>query len=196
MAARGTPRRPYLGHKGEHFFSNWEGVDWEGHFCDKMHDYKLLCEMTLKGLVGSLSHEGMYKAWSTKKKDALHRADCKAYGIFHAFYSSDDNPPPWRLTKDQLHICDMRVRSMWWPHYMDPLSFGGHSFWTHSDRMSKCKHKAYALLVIIPTCLDGFVPEVHTALLMTVSALRHLGGQVYCLHEARRRGFTPGFSMT
>ena len=191
MAARGTPKRPFLGHKGLHFLSEWEGVDWEGNTCDIMHDIKLICDMSLKCLVGTGSREGMYKEWSNKKKDDLHRQDCKAYDIFNAFHSSD-NPPPWRLSKEQLHICDMRVQSMWWPHYMDPLSFKGHSFWTHSDRMSKCKHKRYALLVIIPTCLRGFVTEVHTALLMLTSALRRLSGQVFCLEEAKQRGIVPG----
>ena len=68
MADRGRPTRPFLGHKGTHFLAEWEGVDWEGNFCDKMHDYKLLCEMSLKGLVGANSSNGMYKAWATKKK--------------------------------------------------------------------------------------------------------------------------------
>lgn len=194
MAARGTLRRPFMGHKGVSFFSTWEGVDWAGNFCDKMHDVKLLCEMTLKGLVGTGSSNGMYKEWATKKRDTCHREDCKAYGIFHAFHSSENTPPPWRLSKEDLQICDMRVRSMWWPHYMDPLSYAGHSFWTHPDRIWKCKHKHYAMLVILPTCLRGFVKEVHTALLMLTSALRRLGGQVICVEEARRRGIVPGFS--
>jgi len=192
MAARGTPATPFLGHKGQHFFSLWEGFDWDGNTCDKMHDGKLICEMTLKGVVGTRSRQGMYKEWSSKKKDALHRADCKAFGIFHEFHSSDDSAPPWRLTKEQVHMCDMRVRSMWWPHYMDPLCFKGHSFWTHSDRMYKCKHKLFALLVIIPTCLHGFIPEVHTALLVITTSMRRLGGQVVCLEEAMRRGIVPG----
>ena len=59
MAARGTPKKPFLGHKGEHFLCKWEGVDWAGNFCDKMHDYKLICEMTLKCLVGNRSHQGI-----------------------------------------------------------------------------------------------------------------------------------------
>ena len=122
MAARGTPARPFIGHKGLSFFSTWEGVDWAGSICDIMHDVKLLCEMVLKGLVGTGSSNGMYKEWGTKNRDSLHREDCKAYGIFHAFHSSDNTPPPWRLSKEELQICDMRVRSMWWSHYMDPLS--------------------------------------------------------------------------
>ena len=192
MVARATVTRPFAGHKGEHFFSTWEGVDWDGNTCDKMHDYKLLCEMVLKGLVGRGSSNGWYKEWSSKDKDGRHRQDCRFFQIFEEFYSSDESSPPWRLSKQEVGLCDMRVRSMWWPHYMDALSFGGHSFWTHSDRLWKCSHKTYALMVILPTCLYGFVPEVHTALLVLVSALRRLGGQVFCLEEARRRGFTPG----
>ena len=193
MADRGRPTRPFLGHKGTHFLAEWEGVDWEGNFCDKMHDYKLLCEMSLKGLVGANSSNGMYKAWATKKKDSLHRQDCHAYDIFREFADDDDCPPPWRLSKQEVKTCDVRVLSMWWPHHMDPPCFGGHSFWTHSDRISKCKHKGYVFLTIIPTCLYGCgVPEVHTALLVLISALRRLGGQVYCLEEARRRRFIPG----
>ena len=67
MAARGTAARPFLGHKGEHFLCTWEGVDWEGHTCDKMYDYKLLCECGLKGMVGDRSKQGMYAAWSLVK---------------------------------------------------------------------------------------------------------------------------------
>ena len=193
MVARARPRRPFLGHKGEHFLSKWEGVDWEGNTCDRMHDLKLIYEMTVKCLVGTHSSHGMYSEWSSKRKDSSHREDCKAYGMFTEFHSVN-NPPPWRLTKDQLHICDLRVKSMWWPHYMDPICWGGHSFWTHSDRAWKCKHKVYSLLVILPTCLRGFVPEVHTALLMMTSALRQLGGQALCVEEARKRGIVPGFS--
>ena len=68
MAARATVTRPFLGHKGVNFFSTWEGVDWDGHTCDKMHDYKLLCEMVLKGLVGPGSSHGWYQEWRGKKR--------------------------------------------------------------------------------------------------------------------------------
>ena len=196
MAARGTAARPFLGHKGEHFLATWAGVDWDGSTCDPMHDFKLLCECILKGVVGGRSNEGMYKAWSSKRKDAKHRADCKAYNIFRAFHSSPDSSPPWRLSRDELRICDLRVRSMWWPSYMDPLAHHNHSFWTHSDRIWKACHKAYAVLVIIPTCLIGFVPAVHTSLLMLVSSLRRLDGQVICAYEAKRQRLVPGLTRS
>ena len=191
MAERGTPARPFLGHKGKPFLEQWEGVDWEGSTCDKMHDMKLACEMALKCMVGNRSPNGFYKKWTTASKDSKHRLDCIAYDIFPSFHVPDSSPP-WRLSREQLNVCDLRVRSMWWPHYIDPLAFGGHSFWTHSDRVWKAAHKAYALLVIIPTCLRGCVPALHTALLVFVTAVCRLGGEVACYHEARRRGFIPG----
>ena len=76
---------------------------------------------------------------------------------------------------------------------MDPPCYGNHSFWTHSDRIWKAKHKGYVFTCLLPTCLYGcHVPEVHTALLMLVSALRSLAGEVICLAEATRRLFVPG----
>ena len=191
MAARGTRARPFLGHKGQHFMYTWEGFDWDGNVCDKMHDYKLLCEMSLKGLVGNRSSNGMYKAWSSKKKDAKHRDDCIAFDIFPEFHAPDSSPP-WRLSVEEVNTCDLRVRSMWWPSYMDPLAYDGHSFMTHSDRIWKASHKAYALLVILPTVLIGFVPALHTAFLMLLSGLRRLAGQVLCVREAKRRHMIPG----
>ena len=193
MIARAVPTRPFLGHKGPHFLSEWEGFDWDGNFCDKMHDYKLFCEMLLKCLVGTNSSHDMYKAWATKRKDYFHRQDCRAYQIFEEFCSDDDSPPPWRLSKQEVVMCDLRVRSIWWPHDMDPPCYGDHSFWTHSDRIWKAKHKGYVFTCLLPTCLYRCcVPEVHTALLMLVSALRSLEGQVICLAEAKRRLFVPG----
>ena len=196
MIGRARPNRPFLGHKGDHFLAQWEGVDWSGNFCDKMHDIKLLCEMSCKGLVGAHSSQGMYKSWATKRKDASHRQDCRAYNIFADFHSNADSPPPWRLSKEEVDLCDRRVQSTWWPHNMDAPCFGGHSFWTHSDRMWKAKHKRYVFLTVIPTCLHGCsVLEVHTALLVLISALRRLGGEVICIVEARRRHFVSGFRM-
>ena len=156
------------------------------------NDRKLLCEMTLKGLVGSGSKNGMYKTWTTCQKDDKHRQDCRAFDIFPEFTADDDSSPPWRLSPQELALCDRRVLSMWWPHYMDPVAFEGHSFWTHSDRIWKCRHKAFVFCVILPTCLHQCVPAVHTAILIIASALRGLAGQVYCDHETTRRGFVPG----
>ena len=191
MVARATATRPFAGHKViEHFFSKWDSVDWDGNTCDKMHDYKLLCEMLCKGLVGRGSSNGWYKEWSSKDKDARHRQDCKFFQIFEEFYSSDESSPPWRLSKEELRECDRRVRGLTtWIHWVLAATRSGLTV-TGSGNVRD--HKTYALMVILPTCLYGFVPAVHTALLVLVSALRRLGGQVFCLEESRRRGFIPG----
>ncbi len=145
--------------------------------------------MLLKGLVGRGTN-GMYKGWN--KKDANHRRDCEAFDIFSTFRTGADTLPLWRLRKDDVNILDMRVRSMWWPHYTDKVCKKTHSFWTHSDRMWKSSHKYYILMVLLPTCLHGFVPAVHNTILMIVYALRRLAGQVLCKAEAQTRGVLPG----
>ena len=63
---------------------------------------------------------------------------------------------------------------------------------THSDRMWKADHKCYILNVILPTCLHGFVREVHMALLIIANSLRRLDGDVICAEEADHRGLEPG----
>lgn len=87
---------------------------------------------------------------------------------------------------------DRRVRSMWWPHYTDRLTRDGVSFWKKSDRMWKAKHKIFALLVILPTCLHGYVKPAHMAILMIVDALRRLFGMKFCADECRKRGIEIG----
>jgi len=188
MAAQATPGRPFCGHKMAPLLSNWVGHSVRGHNCDPMHDVSRFVGMLLKGLVGKGS-EGMYKSW---QKDEQHRADCLAYGIFHDFAHGDVDLPPWRLLRDEVRLLDEKVRSIWTPHYVEPLSRDGHSFFTHSDRMWKCKHKATILMVLLPTLLEDLVPAVHEAILLLVWALRRLDGQVVSVEEAVRLGVTPG----
>ena len=47
-------------------------------------------------------------------------------------------------------------------------------------------------MVLLPTLLHGFVPAVHTAILMIVDALRRLDGQVVSISEARHLRVEPG----
>ena len=130
-----------------------------------------------------------YKSWGAR--DEQHRADCQAYNIFHNF-ANHGRRPPWRLSKEALNTMDRRVRAMWWPHYTDRLTHDTASFWKKSDRMWKAKHKLFALLVILPTCLHGYVKATHTAILVTVDALRRLFGMRFCAKECRRRGIEIG----
>ena len=75
---------------------------------------------------------------------------------------------------------------------MHKLCSEGFSFWKKPDRCWKSAHKSYIFLVLLPTCLWGFVPAVHTALLVLVYALRRLDGQVVSAAEASRLGIEPG----
>ena len=182
-----TKSRPHRGHKGLPFMSLWTGVDWEGNVCDIMHDYKTVCEMLLKGLVGKGQH-GWYKSW---KDDNIHRTDCKVFGVFPEIYD-EDVQLPWRLGKDDIAILDQRVRDMMWPHYMDILLKKGVSFWRKSETCPKCKDKSYIFLVLLPTLLRGFVPSVHRAILTLVYGLRLLDGQVVSAAEAEEIGVMAG----
>jgi len=191
MVRLARPNKPFCGHKGPSFLHKWTGADWGRSMCDEMHDKKAVCEMLLKGLVGK-GRDGMYKSWQSLKKDIKHRKDCEIYEIFEDFVNDPESLPPWRLSREAVGILDMRVRGMWWPHYIDILAKDGHSFWTHSDRMYKCANKSYVLMVLLPTCLCGFVPAVHQAILLIVNALRHLAGQVFSKYEATSRSVFPG----
>lgn len=122
----------------------------------------------------------------------LDRNDCHAYGVFPEFANGTDNLPPWRLSKEAVKVMDSRVCSMWWAHYTDMLCEDGHSFWTHSDKMYKSIHKFFVLMVILPTCLKGYVPKVHAAILVIVNALRRLDGQVLSVEEATKLGVELG----
>ena len=178
---------PYRGHKAEPFMILWRSVDWEGNICDMMHDIKCTCAMLLKCLVGSNSSHGMYKSW---KKDDKHRMECAVFGIFQEVV--DGGPLPWRLTKEDLKTVNKRICSMWWPHYMDKLCSDGYSFFIKSNRAWKCRNVTYVFLVLLTTCLRGFVPAVHRALLVLVYALRRLDGQVVSKAEAESLGLAPG----
>ena len=182
-----TKTNPFLGHKGQPFLSLWRGVDWEGSIADIMHDYKTICEMLLKVLVGKGSY-GYYKNWD---KDKDHRLDCKVYDTFAEVFDNDVKLP-WRLSQDDVLILDQRVRDMWWPHYMDKLCRNGYSFWRKPDRVSKCIHKAYIFIVLLPSLLTGFVSSVHRALLTLVYGLRLLDGQFVSYKEATILGVEAG----
>ena len=66
------------------------------------------------------------------------------------------------------------------------------SFWKQSDTMWKCSQKRYIFEVLLPTCLHGFVPAVHNAILMLVYSLRRLHGKVISVSEAISLGVLPG----
>ena len=172
----------------DRFLSRWTGVDWAGSACDMMHDLKGFCDMLLKGLVGIGQH-GIYKGWN---KDAQHRDDCEAFGIFREFHEGDVELPPWRLSREAVELLDITVKNMWVPHYTEKLYTSSGSFWIQSDVMWKCRHKYHIVMTLLPTLLSGFVPAVHEAVLMIVYSLRRLIGQCISASEAHQCGVLPG----
>jgi len=191
MVSLTTGGHTCFGHKGQRFLRKWIGVDWSGSVLEVMHDRKTFCDMLLKGIVGHGQH-GMYKSWG---KDDEHREDCAVYDIFPEFYQQPGSLPPWRLSKRELATVDARILSMWWPHYTDLLFKKDGSFWKHSDTMWKCAHKRYVLMVLLPTCLHGFVPALHQAILMIVYCMRRLDGLVISVLEALALGVDPGCNV-
>ena len=185
-ASIGTTKKPYCGHKGAPFLSRWHGFTWTN-MADLMHDMKGVCEMTLKIIVGKGKH-GMYASW---KHDEKHRFECHACKMFPGI-RDPTSPLPWRLTKDQLKIVNERVCAMWWPHHVHRLAKRRCSFFIKSCRAWKSRDKLTVFLVILPTCLRGFVPAVHQSILTIAYALRRLEGQVVSADEAKRLGVVPG----
>ena len=146
-----TRSRPVRGHKGIPLMSSWPSFSWDMGTCDPMHDLKNVCDMVLKGTVGKGRH-GMYQHWKPNY-DYNHRLHCEVHNIFPEVHD-ENNPLPWRLTRQDVIDLDTRVRNMWWPHYMDVVCRNGFSFWRKSNRMWKCSHKSLILLVGVasPSC--------------------------------------------
>ena len=181
-----TATKPFCGHKGLPFRSEWLGFNWCTQSCDLMHDIKCACEMLLKGVVGKGQH-GMYKSWN---KDDKHRLECIKYGVFPDVQHG--GLLPWRLTRENLRVVDRRILDMYWPHGTHRLGKNGYSFFIKSCRAWKSRDKMTIFMVLLPTCLRGFVPALHQAILQLVYALRRLEGQVLSFNQAKHVGVMTG----
>lgn len=180
------PYRPFRGHKTMPLLSKWPSFSWDMNPSDVMHDLSSVCKMLLKVIVGK-GRFGMYESW---KRDEEHREFCRVMGVFPEVVAGGDLP--WRLSAEEVSVVDARVGRIWWTHYMDPLCWGGYSFFKKSDRMYKSRHRSFILLVLLATMLRGYIPAVHMGLVILVSVLRQLQGQVACEKKAKEMGIRPG----
>ena len=169
-------------------------------------------------LVGKTS-EGRYKNWN---KDKIHRRQSKELGVFPDIWIADDpsqpapqpqpatSPPasqtpvpqpapqpgggplPWRLTKEQRLLLDLRTRRIVWPHYMERLYYRGASMWKKPCRMWKCRRKYRLLYHVLPIQLRDQVPILRRALVLFAWAMRRYAGQVYSYEAAKAMGILPG----
>ena len=184
--ALSRPRRPFRGHKTMPLLSKWPSFSWDMNPSDIMHDLSNVCKMVLKILVGK-GRFGMYEKW---KRDEEHREFCRVMRVFPQVVDGGDLP--WRLSSEEVSAVDERVGRIWWTHYIDPLHWGGYSFFKKSDRMYKSRHKMFIFLVLLPTVLRGYTPAVHMGLVTLVDALRQLQGQVVSEKDAIELGIRPG----
>ena len=184
--------RCYMGHKHKPLLSLWPGFDWRRlNVPDVMHDIKLVVEMLLKVMVGKGIDrgDGGYKSWS---KDSMHREDAKRRGIFSEIWPENNGDLPWRLTPEELRMLDDRMSRVSWPHYVDPLYYGGCSFWKRPSRLWKTQRKVVLFYFILATQIRDKLPRLRTALFLLIWALRRMDGQVHSYDEARRLNILPG----
>ena len=147
-----------------------------------MHaDIKNLCDSIVKILIGKTSVG--YTGWS---KDSAHRKQSKKFGLWPDIWPEAGGVPHWRLSKDQREKLDERTRRIMWPHYVEPLSYRGASFWEKPSRMWKSRRKYRLFLYFLPVLLRDQVPKVRGALLLLAWSLRRLEGQVYSYDAATK----------
>ena len=179
-------------------------------------DVKNLCDNVIKILVGK-SSEGFYSGWA---KDVTHRAQSEKLGVFEDIWPDAGGDLPWRLTKEQQQLLDLRMQRVMWPHYIEPLEYKNASFWVKPSRMWKARRKFRLLFYVLPTMLrdqvtiDFFlcfatphltpphiiisphinqVPAVREAITLFAWAMRRLDGQVFCFDVAHHKlGVLPG----
>jgi hypothetical protein len=186
-----SAKRPVLSHKFPPLISNWPDFCWYRVMCtaEPMHDIKNTCDRHVRLLVGKVSNTG-YSSWN---KDVKHREHCKRLNIFPELWPERAGPLHWRLTKPQRLLLDERMKNVVWPHYLEPLCYGGESFWLKPGRMWKARRKLRLMLFILPTQLRDQVPMFRDALFLFYYQLRRLLGQVSSFDYAVNvLGILPG----
>ena len=99
----------------------------------------------------------------------------------------------WRLTRDERKILEKRTHNISWSHYVEPMYYRGASFWSKPSRMWKSHRKYRLFLFILPVLLRDKLPRLRVALLLLISALRKLDGQVHSYQTVTRKmGILPG----
>ena len=148
-------------------------------------DVKNLCDNFVRLLVGKTKNF----AWS---RDGKHRRQCEMLKVFEETWPQNGGALPWRLTREQRKFLDQRTSNIRWIHYVEPLYYRGASFWTNPSRMWKSRRKYRLFLFVLPVLLRDQVPRLREALLLIVTALRKLDGQVHSYEAAKALGLMPG----
>ena len=179
----------YMGHKTRPLLAALANFDFAGiSLADIAHNLANVTKQALRIMVGRGSG-GLFIGWN---KDAKHRAECEIHGVFPQVWHDNDGDLPWRLDETAMREVDRRTLALVYPHYCEVVSSRTESFWRKSSVMWKMKHKTLILMVLLPTLLRGYVPDLHRAICKLAEALRHLDGQTFSKNAAVELGIEPG----
>ena len=98
--------------------------------------------------------------------DRRHRAECELRNVFPTIWLRNRGaqaPLPWRLSGENLDAVDARVCSLVYPHHCVTVGNIHRSFWKDSTCAWKMSQRIFAMLIIMSTCLRGYIPALHTA---------------------------------
>ena len=78
---------------------------------------------------------------------------------------------PWRLSPEAVEVVDARIQSIVYPHGPAGCSKDGAGFIKNMNRARRISQKLLALLVILPTVLQDYVPEFRQAITISILSL-------------------------
>ena len=107
------------------------------------------------------------------------------------FSFAGNAPLPWRLTKEAVARIEDRIKSIIYPHGIDGCSNDDGSF-MNGFRSWRAADRILALLVILPTVLRDYLPELRAGIRKFVLGLRILKGRCVNGAEAYEFGVTGG----
>ena len=84
---------------------------------------------------------------------------------------------PWQLTREAVEVIDARIQRIVYPHGPTGCSKDGAGFIKNFNRVRRISQKLLAFLVILPTVLRDYVPEVRDGLRKLILGLRILEGR-------------------
>lgn len=159
---------------------------------DAAHAIGGVFKMLVRILVGPNHGQFAFFSKMTNAKDRRHRLECEYHNVFPATWVHPRGQLPWQLTPQALLTVDARVRSVVYPHRMETVGSPEHSFFRRPSYASKLTQRLTAFMFVLPTCLRGYVPNVHKGFCDLILGLRILHGMVYSPRTCRRLNLEPG----
>ena len=99
---------------------------------------------------------------------------------------------PWRLSPEAVKVVDARIEKVVYPHGPAGCSKDGAGFIKNMNRARRISQKLLALLVLLPTVLRDYVPELRHGLRKLVLGLKLLEGRCISAREAIKLNVPAG----